>query len=176
MHKTVIIVLLRRWSACEVLRDAGLNPNLVYGNGVEGNQSSAPNVGIANRSQHSDFGFAETVQNIFRRRQLENETRMIDVNEQLVEANALLSQARYLEVMQDVARKDATFDTYVEKAAADLNYTRQAYNESVQRVEESKQRVVNMQETVNQIRSTVKNLDAKTKTELHNLQITSLRQ
>lgn len=105
----------------ERLREAGLNPNLVYGNGVDGNQSSAPNVGIANRSQHSDFGMNEVINNVFRRRQLENETKVADANEQSILANAKLSQARYLDVMQDVARKDATFEPYVKRAQLELD-------------------------------------------------------
>lgn len=99
----------------ERLRAAGLNPNLVYGNGVEGNQSSAPNVGIANRSQHSDFGFAEAVSNVFRRRQLENESNLTTANVEKLRADKLLSSARYLDVLEDVARKDATFKTFVEQ-------------------------------------------------------------
>ena len=68
-------------------RAAGLNPNLVYGNGVEGNQSSAPNVGIANRSQHSDFGFADAVSNVFRRRQIENESNLAAANVEKLNAD-----------------------------------------------------------------------------------------
>lgn len=117
---------------------------MVYGTGVEGNQSSAPNVGIANRSQHSDFGFADSVANVFRRKQLENETVLTSANEQKILADKLLSQARYLETMQNVARLDATFSTYVDKAKADLDHTRQSIEESKQRVDESVQRTHNL--------------------------------
>lgn len=102
------------------MREAGLNPNLVYGNGVDGNQSGAPNVGIAGRGSSADFGFAESVNNVFRRRQLENETGIAEASQQKLLADSILSAARYLDVMQDVARKDATFDTYVETAKANL--------------------------------------------------------
>lgn len=112
------------------MRQAGLNPNLVYGNGVEGNQSAAPNVGIANRGQHSDFGFAQAVQNVFRRRQIENETKVADASREKLLADSQLSQARYLDTMIDVAKKDVTFDTFVEQAKANLDHTRQAIAES----------------------------------------------
>ena len=147
------------------MRQAGLNPNLVYGNGVDGNQSAAPNVGIANRSQNSDFGFAESVANVFRRRQIENETRLAAANEQNILAQQLLNTARYMDVMQDVARKDATYETYVQKAAADLQHTNQAIEESRQRVAESKQRVTNLKETIKQIHAITRNYDARTITE-----------
>lgn len=156
----------------ERLRAAGLNPNLVYGNGVDGNTSSAASVGTPSRNPQADFGFADAVNNVFRERQLQNETNLANANKSRILADSLLSQARYLDVMQDVARKDATFGTYVAKAAADLEYTRQAYAESQQRVRESNQRITesvqrveNMKETINQIRANVGLLEARTKTE-----------
>lgn len=156
----------------ERLRAAGLNPNLVYGNGVDGNQSSAAASGLSNRNPQADFGFADAVNNVFRQRQLENETKLTNANELKILADKLLSQARYLDVMQDVARKDATFNTFVEKAAADLAHTHQSIAESQQRVDESKQRinesaqrVENMKETINEIRANVGLLKARTKTE-----------
>lgn len=109
----------------ERLRDAGLNPNLVYGNGVEGNQSSSPNVGISARPAAPDFGFAESVNNIFKRQQLGNETMIAEANRDKILADEMLSTARYLSTMQDVARKDATFDVYVDTAAARLENLRQ---------------------------------------------------
>lgn len=149
-----------------------MNPNLVYGNGVDGNQSNASQVGLSNRNPQADFGFAEAANNVFKRRQIENETRLTDVNTSKILADKLLTQARYLDVMQDVARKDATFKTYVEKAAADLAHTHQSIAESQQRVDESKQRVTesaqrveNMKETINEIRANVGLLQARTKTE-----------
>ena len=105
------------------MREAGLNPNLVYGSGVEGNQSSAPNVGIANRGNTADFGFNESVQNVFRRRQLENETGIANATRQKLLADKLLSQARYLDTMMDFNRKYSTFGTFVQQAKADLNKT-----------------------------------------------------
>lgn len=144
----------------ERLRQAGLNPNLVYGNGVDGNQSGAPNVGIANRNGSPDFGFSDVVSNIFRRRQIENETRLAVANEQNILANKLLTQARYLDTMQDVARKDATFGVYVEKAKADLDHTRQSIEESKQRINESEQRVSNLKSQANLLQEQIRYWDA----------------
>ena len=150
----------------ERLEAAGLNPNLVYGNGVDGNQSSAASVGLSNRNPQFENGFMDTVSSIFKRRQIENETKVADSTRDKQLADAQLSQARYLDVMQDVSRKDATFDTFVEQARANLEHTQQSINESRQRVIESEQRTENLKETVNEIRARVKNLDAKTITEL----------
>ena len=107
----------------ERLRQAGLNPNLVYGNGVEGNQSSAPNVGIANRGNTADFNFNDVVNNVFKRRQIENETGIANATREKMYADKLLSLARYLDTLEDVARKDATFDTFVEQTKAELKKT-----------------------------------------------------
>ena len=57
------------------IRQAGLNENLVYGNGVTGNQSSAPNVGIANKDPRFDAGLMDALSTYFKRKQLENETK-----------------------------------------------------------------------------------------------------
>ena len=97
------------------MKQAGLNPNLVYGNGVDANQSNYSQVGLSNRNPQADFGFAEAANNVFKRRQLENETVLTDANKQKILADKLLSTARYLDTMQDVARKDATFDIFVQK-------------------------------------------------------------
>ena len=112
------------------LREAGLNPNLVYGNGVDGNQSGSASVGISNRNPQANFDFAEAVNNVFKRRQLENETNIADASREKILADKMLSTARYLDTMQDVARKDATFGVFVDKAKADLAYTEQALEES----------------------------------------------
>lgn len=137
-------------------RAAGLNPNLVYGNGVDGNQSSAPNVGIANRPQNADFAFAEAVSNVFKERQVENETRIAGASEQKLLADKLLSYARYLDIMQDVAVKDETFLQRVRRVEADLDSTLQSIAESKQRVNESIQRVSNLQSTANLLQEQIK--------------------
>jgi hypothetical protein len=144
----------------ERLRQAGLNPNLVYGNGVDGNQSSAASVGSAPRAPQADFDFADSVSNVFRRRQIENETRLTAANEQKILADKLLSQARYLDIMQEVARKDATFDTYVQQARANLEHTQQSIEESRQRVNESVQRVSNLVSQANLLQEQIRYWDA----------------
>ena len=107
------------------LRQAGLNPNLVYGSGVDGNQSSASQVGLSNRNPQTDFGFAEMANNVFRRRQLENETRLSNANVANIMANQQLTQARYLDIMLDVVKKDANMGTELEQAKANLRHTNQ---------------------------------------------------
>ena len=137
----------------------------MYGNGVDGNQGGAASVGLAGRTTHQDFGLADVASNVFRRRQLENETRLAAANEQSILANKQLAIARYLDVMQDVARKDATFGTYVEKAKADLEHTYQSIEESKQRVDESVQRVSNMKSQANLLNEQIKYWIEKTHNE-----------
>lgn len=155
------------------LRAAGLNENLVYGSGVDGNQGSAANVGIANRNPAFDAGLTDALELSFKRRQIENETKIANANELNILANRELSQAKTLLTLQDVYKGDATMNEYIAQAKANLQHTQQSIaesqqrvDESKQRVQESKQRVTNMQEQVKQIQATVTNLEARTATEL----------
>lgn len=147
------------------LRAAGLNENLAYGSGVDGNQSGSANVGISNRNPAFDAGLTDALELSFKRRQIQNETKIANANEVNILANRELAQAKTLLTLQDVYKGDKTMDTYVAQAKANLQHTQQSIAESQQRVEESKQRVTNMQEQVKQIQATVKNLDARTVTE-----------
>lgn len=115
------------------IREAGLNPNLVYGRGVEGNQSSASSVGLSGKNVDLGMDLSGAVQDYFTSQQIENQTKQTKANAALANANEVLSRTKALHEMKEVARLDATFDTYVEKMKADLDYTRQAYNESVAR-------------------------------------------
>lgn len=115
------------------IREAGLNPNLVYGRGVEGNQSSASSVGLSGKNVDLGMDLSGAVQDFFTSQQIDNQTKQTKANAALANANEVLSRTKALREMKEIARLDATFDTYVEKMKADLDYTRQAYNESVAR-------------------------------------------
>lgn len=142
----------------ERLRDAGLNPNLVYGNGVDGNQSSAASVGIASRQQAADFGFADVVRNIFQRRQLENETMLANAQKDQIKANEMLATARYLDVMEDVARKDSTFDTYVETAKEKLFNLQMDSAKKYSDIQVNEQRRDNIVQQTNNLKIVANNL------------------
>lgn len=135
----------------ERLREAGLNPNLVYGNGVDGNQSSSPNVGIANRSPNADFGFAESVNNIFKRRQIENESALAEANVDQIRANRVLTLARYLDTMEDVKRKDATFTPFVQRAYTELDKMNSEIEVNQQRRDNIRQQTNNLEITANNL-------------------------
>lgn len=147
------------------LREAGLNENLAFGNGVTGNQSSAPNVGIANRNPQLDTGLLDAVKTYFQRKQLENETRQTDANTFLAAANAGLATARRYREMQNAALFDKTLDIQVEKAKADLDYTHQAMLESKQRIDESRQRVWNLSSQANLLQEQIKYWEAHAQNE-----------
>lgn len=57
----------------ERLKAAGLSPNLVYGSGVDGNQSSAASPGIANRSMNISNPLQDAAQQYTAEKQLELE-------------------------------------------------------------------------------------------------------
>lgn len=147
------------------LREAGLNPNLVYGNGVEGNQSSAPNVGLSNRNPQLDNGLLDTTNAIFKQKQIDNETVLTSASEQKTLADKALSEARYLNEMFDLHKKGLILDTELEKAKADLAHTQQSIEESRQRVNESTQRVSNLQSQANLLQEQIKYWDSHAKNE-----------
>ena len=150
----------------ERLRQAGLNPNLVYGNGVDGNQSSAPNVGMANRDPRFDSGLMDAVNTFFKRRQLENETNVSNANSQLALANSALAQSKNIQAMQQIALTDKTFNFQVDKAKADLDHTLQSIRESHSRESLNVSNVSLNASRANEIQENIKLIQAKIATEL----------
>ena len=154
------------------LREASLNPNLVYGSGVDGNTSAAATVSQSNRNPQLDSGVLDAINTFFKRQQLRNETAVSESSAQLNKATTALRQADTLVRMIEAARKHRTFDSDVAQAAENVRKTQteiaageQGIEESKQRVVESQQRVENLKETVNEIKARVRNLDARTITE-----------
>ena len=104
----------------ERLAEAQLNPNLVYGSGVDGNQSSAASPSIASRSGQMQNPFQDLGQNYAQMRQLR-------INENMAFQNALESKARRkkyaaetLGILKDNQWKDQTLDTRIKHAAQKL--------------------------------------------------------
>lgn len=147
------------------LRQAGLNPNLVYGNGVDGNQSNAATVSQANRNPQLDSGLIQAVETFFKRQQLKNETRNSTANEQLALANTALAKSKNIRAMQDIALTDKTFDFQVDKAKADLDYTLQAMKESAKRVDKLDSDISLNASRANEIQENIRLIEAKTATE-----------
>lgn len=111
------------------IRAAGLNPNLVYGNGVDGNQSSAANVGIANSNADLGFDLAGAVDSYLKSRQVDNESRLTDANTKLILQNAALAEAKTLNELYDYSVKDETFLEAVGQVKANFRKTLQSIEE-----------------------------------------------
>lgn len=109
------------------LRDAGLNPNLVYGSGaVTGNQSDAGKVSAVNRDAGINLNTDSVAQ--------------LRLQRQMTEQNIKESQWRTMQRMVDAASgmlknkfTRATFADSVNQVKQNVNHTIQSINESQQR-------------------------------------------
>lgn len=144
------------------LEKAGLNKNLVYGSGVDGNQSSAANTNIANRNPAFDV---DVMSSYFRSRQLENETNLAEANRRQILQNTALSEAKTLRELREIKKFDATFDDVVKQASANLMHTLQSVEESKQRVNESVQRTSNLKSEANKLNEEIKYWEAHAENE-----------
>lgn len=135
-------------SQMQRLEAAGLNKNLVYGSGVDGNQSSPGSVGLGKTNPQLELPIAE---NYFRKKQIENETKLANANEQNILANQALTEAKTLNEMIEYAKQDETFLTYVAQQRANLDHTLQSIQESKQRTDESAQRTNNLKIVANSL-------------------------
>lgn len=102
------------------LAAAGLNPNLVYGSGVDGNQSSAPSPSIANRRGEIGNPFQDATQAYFQAKQM-------SLNEIKTRNEAFESRERQLKLRAETLGQlldnkflDKTLQTRIEHAAQRL--------------------------------------------------------
>lgn len=142
------------------LREAGLNPNLVYGTGVTGNQSEAKSVGIANRNPNLDTGLLQAVETYFKRQEISNQNRMTDQQIRESLSRTALNEERTLSEMLENKWRDRTLDDRVKQASANLAHTLQSVDESKQRVDESIARVSNLHSQANLLNEQIKYWEA----------------
>lgn len=123
----------------ERLASAGLNPNLVYSGNVTGNQSSStPSVNIPNSKYWNFEGVGdEVIQSM-------NQTKLANSNSEKATADAQLSQARYLNELFDLNKKEALFDTDIAQAIANLRKTNQSITEGETRIEKMTEEINNL--------------------------------
>ena len=95
------------------LSAAGLSPNLVYGSGVDGNQSSAASPSIANRNVDLANPLHDAAQNMMIERQLQ-------MQEKTTNANVALTAAKTLGQLLDNNLADATMEDNIKMAAQKL--------------------------------------------------------
>lgn len=105
------------------LQAAGLNPNLVYGSGVDGNQSTSGNPSIANRNIDLGNPLGDAVQAY-------QQQKAVEQNVKESESRQALNNAKVLGVLADNRWKDETMDARIKEASqklanmvADENYT-----------------------------------------------------
>ena len=103
------------------LASAGLSPNLVYGSGVDGNQSSAASPAIANRRSEIGNPLQDFGQAYLQAKQLQMQ--QIAARNEAFESRArrLNLEAKTLGVLSDNKLKDATLETNVKIASQKLS-------------------------------------------------------
>lgn len=113
------------------LKSAGLSANLVYGSGVDGNQSTAASVNQSNRSVDMANPLGDAVVAYQQQKQLDQSIKESESRE-------WLNTAKTLGVMSDNSWKDSTLDKRVEQEnqrllnmIAEGNYTTAKYNNAL---------------------------------------------
>lgn len=112
------------------LEAAGLNPNLVYGSGVDGNQSSAPSVSQANRRVDLGNPLGDAYQAYIQGRANQAAVENTRQGTEESKARTLRTSAETLGILNDNKYKDATLDAriahaekVVEQQIASINKT-----------------------------------------------------
>lgn len=102
------------------LAEAQLNPNLVYGSGVDGNQASPAQVSAVNRSAHIENPLQDMAQNLLARKQMELE--QIRVRNEAFESRErqLNLRAKTLGQLLDNSYMDQTLKTRIQHAGQKL--------------------------------------------------------
>lgn len=152
------------------MRAAGLNPDMMYGGGVEGNISaSSPMMDSGAASSPVDWsalGSKRTIADtIMSSKQLEMMDAQIDKTKAEGENTSVQSQI----LKSDAAYRDAfnqgqidLQNMQIRGIASDINVNEQQISESRAMTAKLNQEVVNLQENLSLIRSQVMNLDAQT--------------
>lgn len=142
------------------LQVAGLNPNLVYGHGVDGNQSSAASPSMSNRSGQFENPLQDAGQLYLQSQQLQME-RIRQRNEAFESrARRLNLEAKTLGVLADNKLKSATMESNIKQAAQNLI--------NAQRQEDIlAQKANNMRIEANNLVETTKLLAARTGLTMH---------
>lgn len=102
------------------LASAGLSPNLVYGSGVDGNQSSAASPSIANVRGQMGNPLQDAAQQYYQARLADAQVKKSGQDIKESEAREALTNARVLGQLSDNKWKDATLDTRIEEAKQNL--------------------------------------------------------
>lgn len=119
------------------LREAGLNPNLVYGSGVSGNQSESGKVSAVSRDAGVDLNIDAIAQMKLQRQM----TQQAIKNSQW---QAVESMTRATQNMLKNKLMRQTFSDQVRQIHEDVEHTIQSIRESAQRVNESQERTNNL--------------------------------
>lgn len=143
------------------LANAGLNPNLVYGSGVDGNQSSAASSGLGHvQAARMEMGnpIGDAVQAYYRNELAQSQ---IDSNRQGVEeslSRQIANEERTLGYMYDNRYKDATMDSRIAEQEERVSNLRA-------KTENTQQQTQNLEVVYDNLQKTGRLLEAKIATE-----------
>lgn len=152
------------------LRQAGLNPDLMYGQGTTGNSAGSPEMTSGAPSEPTDMSamlskrsFGQTMQQILDK---EQQRRMNEAQIEAIKANTNKTNAETTGINLDNFVKDGTKEYMIQIAGVNVTNAQKsgqltdAQRQAVyQGIEESKQNINESKATVDQIRAIISKLD-----------------
>lgn len=144
------------------LAEASLNPNLVYGSGVDGNQSTASSVGLSNRN--IDFG--NPVRDALQSANIGADSMVKQQSVKESESRVAKNQAELLNILLDNKWKDKTLDDRIEQTKANLAHTLGSTNLMEQQTSNLKGQANMIEEQIKYTRARTGLTEAQIKTEL----------
>lgn len=102
------------------LASAGLSPNLVYGSGVDGNQSSAASPSIANKHGQMGNPLQDATQSYYQARLADAQVGNLESTQMVNEERAKLINAQVLGQLSDNKWKDSTLEHRIKLAEQKL--------------------------------------------------------
>lgn len=145
------------------LAAAGLNPNLVYGHGADGNQSSAASAGIANRSVDLGNPIGEGVNAYYQAKQYAANIAMTEQSRRESLQRTAKDAAATLGIMYDNRFKDSTLDTRIKQQSANLDATLKSIEKTNADIDKTTQETNNLKIAANNLIEQGNNLAARTK-------------
>lgn len=140
------------------LNAAGLNPNLVYGNGVDGNQSSAASPSMANRTMDIANPLQDLSENY-------RAAKLLDIQEKNSETDRAYTAAKTVGTLLDNDFKDKSLKDRLEQVAATLANTLKDTDWKESNIMLNASKANNLEKLTEKYAADIKLTEAKTITE-----------
>lgn len=140
------------------LNAAGLNPNLVYGSGVDGNQSSAANPSMGNRNIDVANPLQDLAENY-------RASKLLDIQEKNAETDRALTAAKTVGQLLDNRFADETMKDRIEQVAANLANTLEDTILKSSNTSLNASKANNLEELTRKYKTEIPLIEAKTVTE-----------